>query len=223
MLGEQMLTTKIIELKKLLMAEASLVEKMVSMAFIGLNDDTQACFDDVLVFERRVNQLEVEIGNKCTTTIALHQPAAKDLRTILMIYMINNDLERLGDQAVNIAESVANLSFNPIQGQMTELKEMKNSALKMLKESLDAFTNENTELAHKVCEDDNIVDDYERSITNELIKLMKANPQHIEEYLHIIRIATNLERIADLSTNIAESTIYFVDGIVIKHHQHDDQ
>jgi phosphate transport system protein len=223
MLGEQMLTTKIIELKKLLMAEASLVEKMISMAFIGLGGDTQACFDDVLVFERRVNQLEVEIGNNCTTTIALHQPAAKDLRTILMIYMINNDLERLGDQAVNIAESVVNLSFNPIPAQLPEIKEMKDSALKMLKESLDAFTNENTELAHKVCEDDNIVDDFERSITSDLIRMMKENPQHIEEYLHLLRIAANLERIADLSTNIAESTIYFVDGVVIKHHQHDDQ
>ncbi|HPV15249.1 MAG TPA: phosphate signaling complex protein PhoU [Candidatus Cloacimonadota bacterium] len=217
-----MLTTKIIELKKLLMAEASLVEKMVSMAFMGLSSDTKNCFDDVLVFEKRVNQLEVEIGNKCTTTIALHQPAAKDLRTILMIYMINNDLERLGDQAVNIAESVVDLSLNPIPAQMPEIKEMKESALKMLKESLDAFTNENTELAHKVCEDDSIVDDYERSITAQMIKLMKENPQHIEVYLHIIRIANNLERIADLSTNIAESTIYFVDGIVIKHHQHDD-
>jgi phosphate transport system protein len=217
-----MLTTKIIELKKLLMAEASLVEKMVSMAFMGLNNDTKNCFDDVLVFEKRVNQLEVEIGNKCTTTIALHQPAAKDLRTILMIYMINNDLERLGDQAVNIAESVVNLSFNPVAGQMPELQEMKESALKMLKESLDAFTNENTELAHKVCEDDNIVDDYERSIVHDLIKMMKQNPQHLEEYLHLLRIASNLERIADLSTNIAESTIYFVDGLVIKHHQHDN-
>jgi phosphate transport system protein len=204
------------------MAEASLVEKMVSMAFMGLNNDTKNCFDDVLVFEKRVNQLEVEIGNKCTTTIALHQPAAKDLRTILMIYMINNDLERLGDQAVNIAESVVNLSFNPVAGQMPELQEMKESALKMLKESLDAFTNENTELAHKVCEDDNIVDDYERSIVHDLIKMMKQNPQHLEEYLHLLRIASNLERIADLSTNIAESTIYFVDGLVIKHHQHDN-
>lgn len=218
-----MLNTKIIELKKLLMAEASLVEKMVSMAFMGLNNDTKHCFDDVLVFEKRVNQLDVEISGKCTTAIALHQPAAKDLRTILMIYMINNDLERLGDQAVNIAESVVNLAFNPISDQMAEIEAMKESALKMLKESLDAFTNEDTELAQKVCEDDNIVDDYERSIVNELIKLMKANPQHLEEYLHLLRIASNLERIADLSTNIAESTIYFVDGIVIKHHQHDDQ
>ena len=207
-----MLTTKIIELKKLLMAEASLVEKMVSMAFMGLSSDTKNCFDDVLVFEKRVNQLEVEIGNKCTTTIALHQPAAKDLRTILMIYMINNDLERLGDQAVNIAESVVDLSLNPIPAQMPEIKEMKESALKMLKESLDAFTNENTELAHKVCEDDSIVDDYERSITAQMIKLMKENPQHSEVYLHIIRIANNLERIADLSTNIvkAPSTSWMV-------------
>ncbi len=205
------------------MAEASLVEKMVSMAFQGLNSDTRESFDDVQIFEKRVNQLEIEIENKCTSTIALHQPEAKDLRTILMIYKINNDLERLGDQAVNIAESVINLSFNPVLKQLPELKEMKISTLQMLKESLDAFTNENTDLAKKVCEDDNIVDDFNRSIATHLIVLMKENPQHIEEYLHLLRIAKNLERIADLSTNIAENTTYLVRGKVIKHNYDNPQ
>lgn len=218
-----MLSIKITELKKLLMAEASLVEKMVSMAFQGLNSDTRESFDDVQIFEKRVNQLEIEIENKCTSTIALHQPEAKDLRTILMIYKINNDLERLGDQAVNIAESVINLSFNPVLKQLPELKEMKISTLQMLKESLDAFTNENTDLAKKVCEDDNIVDDFNRSIATHLIALMKENPQHIEEYLHLLRIAKNLERIADLSTNIAENTTYLVRGKVIKHNYDNPQ
>ncbi len=212
-----MLSSKIIELKKLLMAEASLVEKMVSMAFLGLHSETSESFDDVLIFEKRVNQLEIEIEDKCTTTIALHQPEAKDLRTILMIYKINNDLERLGDQAVNIAESVMNLSFNPVLKHLPELKDMKERTLQMLKESLDAFTNENTDLSAKVCEDDSIVDDYNRKITTHLVVLMKENPQYIVEYLHLLRIAKNLERIADLSTNIAENTTYLVRGKVIKH------
>ncbi len=218
-----MLSSKIAELKKLLMAEASLVEKMVSMAFQGLHTDTRESFEDVLIFEKRVNQLEIEIDDKCTTTIALHQPEAKDLRTILMIYKINNDLERLGDQAVNIAESVVNLSFNPVLKQLPELKEMKEKTLQMLKESLDAFTQGNTELSRKVCEDDTVVDDYNRSIALHLISLMKENPQFIEEYLHLLRIAKNLERIADLSTNIAENTTYLVHGKIIKHNYDNPQ
>jgi len=213
-----MLAPKILELKKLLMAEASLVEKMVSMAFHGLYHEYRESFEDVLIFEKRVNQLEIEIDNKCVSLIALNQPEAKDLRTILMIYKINNDLERLGDHTVNIAESVARLSMNPVVNQLPELNEMKEKTLQMLKESLDAFTEESTELSRKVCNDDNVVDDYNRSIAVKLIHLMKENATAIEEYLHLLRIAKNLERIADLSTNIAESTIYIAHGKVIKHH-----
>lgn len=213
-----MLAHKISELKKLLLAEASLVEKMVSLSFQGLYHEYKESFDDVQIFEKRVNQLELEIEDKCTTLLALHQPEAKDLRIILMIYKINNDLERLGDQAINIAESVANLSLNPIIEQLPELNEMQEKTLAMLKSSLDAFTREDTVLCKKVCNDDNVVDDYNRAIAKRLIVLMQKSPTMIEEYLHMLRIAKNLERIADLSTNIAESTIYIAQGKVIKHH-----
>ncbi|PKN78207.1 MAG: phosphate transport system regulatory protein PhoU [Candidatus Cloacimonetes bacterium HGW-Cloacimonetes-1] len=213
-----MLASKILELKKLLMAEASLVEKMVAMAFQGLYTDQNSSFEDVMIFEKRVNQLEVEIENYCTTMIALYQPEAKDLRIILMIYKINNDLERLGDQAVNIAESAQKLALNPILSQLPELVEMKDKTLSMLKCSIDAFTNEDTISARQVCNDDNVVDDYNRFITEHLISLMKDNSSMVEHYLHLLRISKNLERIADLSTNIAESTVYLAQGTVIKHH-----
>ena len=213
-----MLAAKILELKKLLMAEASLVEKMVAMAFQGLYTDQSTTFEGVMVYEKRVNQLEVEIENYCTTLIALYQPEAKDLRIILMIYKINNDLERLGDQAVNIAESAMNLALNPILSQLPELVEMKDKTLSMLKSSIDSFTKEDTVMARQVCNDDNIVDDYNRFITEHLISLMKDNSSMVEHYLHLLRISKNLERIADLSTNIAESTVYLAQGTVIKHH-----
>ena len=213
-----MLAAKIMELKKLLMAEASLVEKMVAMAFQGLYTDQSTTFEGVMVYEKRVNQLEVEIENYCTTLIALYQPEAKDLRIILMIYKINNDLERLGDQAVNIAESAMNLALNPILSQLPELVEMKDKTLSMLKSSIDSFTKEDTVMARQVCNDDNIVDDYNRFITEHLISLMKDNSSMVEHYLHLLRISKNLERIADLSTNIAESTVYLAQGTVIKHH-----
>ncbi|MDP3114989.1 MAG: phosphate signaling complex protein PhoU [Candidatus Cloacimonadaceae bacterium] len=213
-----MLIEKISELKKLLMAEAGLVENMVAMCFTGIKSVSGGSLEDVMVFETRVNQLEIEIENLCTRLIALYQPEAKDLRVILMIYKINNDLERLGDQAVNIAESSSILSGNPILNLIPELMEMKVKALAMLKQSITAFTNEDVELSRQICHDDSIVDDLNRGITAHLIELMKQSPQIIEDFLHVLRIAKNLERIADLSTNIAENTVYLAQGKVIKHH-----
>lgn len=218
-----MIDTKLIELKKLLMAEATLVEKMVSMSIGGLYNSVNDLLVDVLIFEKRVNHIEVELENKCTALIALHQPEAKYLREILMIYKINNDLERLGDQAVNIAESAAHLADQPAVQDLPELITMKDAALKMLKDSLDAFTKEDVEASRQVCNDDNTVDDLNRQIYKHLVKLMKANPNQIENYLHLLRIAKNLERIGDLSTNIAENTIYLAVGSVIKHHAEDTE
>jgi len=213
-----MLAPKILELKNMLMAEASLVEKMVDLSFNGMYSQENSSLEDVLVFEKRVNQLEIEIDELCISLIALHQPEAKDLRLILMIYRINNDLERLGDQAVNIAESAQELAGNPVVNQLPILKNMKEVTLHMLKRSISAFTTEDFDVARQVCNDDNIVDDYNREITKSLIGMIKQTPQVSEQYLNILRISKNLERIADLSTNIAESTVYLAQGKVIKHH-----
>ena len=218
-----MIGTKKQELKQLLMAEATLVEKMVTMAIGGLYKIGSAFKEEVLKFEERVNQIEVEIDGKCVSLIALFQPEAKELREILMIYKINNDLERLGDQAVNIAESAAQLVGNPVILSIPELMEMKDATLKMLKNSLDAFSLEDVEAARKVCDSDNQVDEYNRMIYKHLVQLIKENPQQVDLYLHILRIARNLERIADLSTNIAENTVYLAQGKIIKHHSEDDE
>jgi phosphate transport system protein len=214
-----MLETKIKELKQLLMSEASLVEKMVSMSITGLFNGQSSLLEDVNVFERRVNQIELELDNKCISAIALYQPEAHDLRLILMIIKINNDLERLGDQAVNIAESVEHLVKDPILKKLPELVLMKEAALAMLKDSLEAFDGENAERSLAVCDADDAVDNLNRAIYDHLVLLMKADPNAIERCLHILRIAKNLERIADLSTNIAENTVYLATGKVIKHNQ----
>ena len=164
-----------------------------------------------------MNQIEMEIENKCISLIALQQPEAKDLRHILMIYKINNDIERLGDQAVNIAESTCAVAGKSSIQQVPQLQEMKLAVSKMFRESLEAFNNEDVVLARKVCQSDNKIDDYNREIISHLITLMKHQTPLIQDYLHLMRIARNLERIADLSTNIAENTIYVVQGKVIKH------
>ncbi|HRY84109.1 MAG TPA: phosphate signaling complex protein PhoU [Candidatus Cloacimonadota bacterium] len=213
---------KLKELKGLLMSEASLVEKMISLTINGIYDVGSSFWDEVMTFEQRVNQIELELENKCTTAIALHQPEAKDLRLILMIYKINNDLERLGDQAVNIAESAKHLIGDPVLQELPELKEMTSASMAMLQNSLNAFVNEDVEASQEVCNADNIVDDFNRSIYKHAVVLMKENPQRIDSYMHLLRIARNLERIGDLSTNIAENTIYLSAGRVIKHHLEDE-
>lgn len=214
-----MINSKKMELKQMLMAQAGLVEKMVSMAIGGLFESKAAFVEEVMVFEKRVNEIEMDIESKCTSLIALHQPEAKDLRIILMIYKINNDLERMGDQAVNIAESAAQLVGNPVIVELPELITMKEASLGMLKGSLDAFATEDVAIARKVCNDDSVVDELNRSIYKHLVRLIKEKPQQTDLYLHILRIAKNLERIGDLSTNIAENTIYLADGVSIKHHK----
>lgn len=214
-----MLLPKILELKKKFMEMAALVEKMAGLSFEGIVSGSNNRYNDVMHYEQKVNQLEMEIEDNCIMLMALFHPEAKDLRLILMIYKMINDLERLGDQAVNIAESAAELISSPLIDRLPEIINMKQMALKMLTESIDAFTNEDTETARLVCRQDEIVDSYNRRLTNQLIVQIKENPLQVESYLHMLRISKNLERIADLSTNIAENTIYLVQGRVIKHHQ----
>jgi phosphate transport system protein len=217
-----MLHAKIMEAKQLLMSEASLVEKMVSMSIDGLYNGNEQLLQEVLIFEDRVNQIELELDEICTGIIALHQPEAKNLRLVLMIYRINNDLERLGDQAVNIAESVGHLVRDPVVSSVPELVQMKKYALAMLKNSLDAFAREDLAQSRRVCDADDIVDKLNRKIYKQLVELIKADPNLTERYLHILRIAKNLERIGDLSTNIAEDTVYLSSGEVIKHHMKEE-
>jgi phosphate transport system protein len=212
-----MLTNKITNLKKKILGMASLVEKMVAFSYEGMGSGNVR-FNEVMDFEQRVNSLEMDIEDDCITLMALQHPEAKDLRIILMIYKINNDLERLGDQAVNIAESVNVVAGNPHNADIPELSSMMDVTLKMLHQSITSYTDEDVENARLVCRQDEIVDSYNRRIFNQLVALMKENPLLIEYYLHLLRIAKNLERIADLSTNIAENTVYLVQGRVIKHH-----
>jgi phosphate transport system protein len=216
-----MLADKILELKSKIIEMASIVEKMVSYAFEGIEKGVNR-YKEVMEFEQRVNKLEMEIEDDCIVLMALQHPEAKDLRIILMIYKINNDLERLGDQAFNIAESVAQMTGNPLTSQIPDLISMKDVTLRMLTQSIEAYTNEDVNKARLVCRQDEIVDSYNRHIYNQIVALIKESPLQVEHYMHLLRIAKNLERIADLSTNIGENTVYLVQGRVIKHHQEEN-
>jgi len=214
-----MLNSKIKELKQLLLTEAGWVEKMISLAFDGLYSHNNDLLNIVIGYEDKVNQMDLEIENKCISAIALYQPEAKDLRKIVMILKINNDLERLGDRAVNIAESAMHLMGKPVVSQVSELAQMRDSAFAMLKASLDAFATENAEACSAICEADNRVDELNRAVYHRLVDLIKQDTPLTESCLHLLRVARNLERIADLSTNVAENTVYLAVGKVIKHQQ----
>jgi phosphate transport system protein len=216
-----MLNSKISELKRLLMREAAYVEKMVTNAVDALYQPHENLLQEVLCCEEKVNAIEVDLETRCVAAIALFQPEAKDLRRILMILKINNDLERLGDQAVNIAESAEHLAGQPIPSILPELRSMRDAACKMLRDSLDAFTAEDVDASRMVCDSDQLVDDLNRAIYHRLVDHLKSCPAHPETFLHLLRVAKNIERIGDLSTNIAENTVYMAIGKVIKHNKAD--
>ncbi len=171
--------------------------------------------------EPRANKTEIDLEAECTALIARHQPMAKELRTILMVMGITNDLERIADHSVNIAEAVVDhLNGTPIRPDDDVLK-MFEETIRMVDESIRAFMTEDPALGQKVCESDNTVDDLATRILEDLSASMMSTHAGVPEKLAILKIAGNLERIADLSTNIGEDVIYMTEGRVIKHHQED--
>jgi phosphate transport system protein len=212
-----MIQDKINKLKEKLITAASIVQMMIEKSIVGLTEGYSDKLFEVFRHEKDVNLMEIEIEEMCTNVIALHQPEAKDLRTVLMIYKINNDIERIGDQAVNIAESSQFLIERQILKLTNSLPHMARETIDMIRDSISAFADNDTKLSMQVCERDSIVDKLHENIIHELIGIMINDPKTIERALHLIRISKNLERIADLSTNIAEDTIFMVAGRVIKH------
>ncbi len=217
-----MLEEKIKELKKKLIEEANLTENMLKKSIRGLVDRKKEILREVIEKdEPKVNDLEIELDELCTNLIALYQPEAGNLRTILMVLKMNNDLERIGDLAVNIAESSLYLIERPQVKPLIDIPRMTEEAINMLKNAMDSFINRDVELARAVCEKDPIIDSLRDQILRELITYMTSDPSTIERSIHLIRISRSLERVADLSTNICEDVIFMVEGKIIKHHKNE--
>jgi phosphate transport system protein len=215
-----MLEQEITSLKKRLFEYAGLVENMIDKSIKGLLKKDKGLLDEVAEEdESRANDTEIELDDLCITLIAKYQPTAKDLRIIMMIAQMNNDLERMADLAVNIVESSLFLIERPPVKPLIDIPKMAEIAIKMLKDSIDSFTLEDPKLARSVCERDEIMDDLKDQVFRELITHMMSNPSVIERSMHLIRVSNSLERIADLSTNICEDVIFIVEGKVIKHHK----
>ncbi len=171
--------------------------------------------------EPQANELELELEEEGIALIAQFEPKAKELRTVLMVLGITNDLERLADHAVNIAEAAGDILAHAPVNAATEIPRMAELAIRMMEDSIQAFIAEDVRLARKVCRSDSAVDELADRIRGRLVEEMiaAADPSTIEPSLSVLKIAANLERIADLSTNIGEDVIFMVEGRVIKHHK----
>jgi phosphate transport system protein len=219
-----MIADRIEKLKGIIVDYASLIEGMIDRSVRGLVEKNKEKLISVIEDdELNANEREIEIEEMCVELIAQFQPRAKDLRIVLMILKMNNDLERMGDHSVNIAQSALSLLEFPEIKPLFELPELSEETKRMLNDSIDAFINEDAIKSKEVCERDNVIDNLRNKILKESIDDMIKDPMTIEHNMHLIRITKNLERIADLSTNVCEDVIYVVKGKVIKHHLEEKQ
>jgi phosphate transport system protein len=191
---------------------------MIDLAISLLKKKKENLLGDIYQKEKEVNKLHIEIDEMCLRIIALRQPIAIDLRFIMAAVKINSDLERIGDQAINIAENSSKLHEISDLKSMPDLDNMANISQKMLQDSLKAFINRDVELARAVVLTDDKVDDLKSKIFNDLKILMKNDPSTVLSSLDFILISRNLERTADHATNIAEDVIFMVLGKDIRHH-----
>jgi phosphate transport system protein len=206
------------ELKERLLYMASLVESMINYSIKSLVERKEDLIKEVYNHEDEVNKIQVEIDDKCLKLIALHQPTATDLRFITSAMKINAELERMGDQAENIADASVKLLKEPPLKPLIDTPKMADIVKKMVKDSLDCFVKKDIELAKRVLATDDEVDDLKDQIFRELLTYMLADPKNISRALELILISRHLERIGDHATNIAEDVIFLVAGKDVRHH-----
>ena len=204
-------------LKQTLLAMGALVEDQIRLTMRALVERDDALAKSVIERDREVNAFDVEVDEKCVELLALHQPTAGDLRFLTTAMKIVTDLERIGDQAVNIAQRARELSLEPQLKPYIDLPRMAELAQTMVKESLDAFVARDTALARRVCGEDAAVDALNHQIFRELLTFMMEDPKTIPRAIRLILIARFLERVADHATNIAEMVIFMVDSKMVRH------
>ena len=210
-------------LKTNLIKMGSIAEEAITLSIRALHEHDAELAQKVIEGDERVNALEIEIDDAIVDLLALQQPVAVDLRLILAAQKINNDLERIGDHAVNIAESVGALLRLNAYDSLLEIPQMTTVAQEMLRNALDSFIHQDPRLGRNVLEQDDAIDALNRTMVVEVVELMKKDRNAIDGGLELIRISRNLERVADLATNIAEDVIFITQAKVVKHHAEDKE
>jgi phosphate transport system protein len=204
-------------LQQRLMEMAGIVERLVAQAVQAVLDRDPTAAASIVREDDRVDELEVEVDERVTELLALFQPMATDLRQIIATNKVANDLERVGDHAVNIAKAARRLAdTNPLP-ELRELTEMAGITREMLSDALAAYVSRNSGTARMVCVTDDKVDNLRRSLFRILFTHMLEDPKRIGGALELLLVSQNLERVADLSTNIAEDVVFLVEGRTIKH------
>lgn len=205
-------------LKEQLLRMGGRAEAIVNKAVEALKrrdvELAHAVFED----DRFLDQMEIDVEERCVSLLALQQPMAGDLRFITSALKISNDLERVGDHAVNIAEGAVALAGMPQLKPLVDIPRMADLALAMLREALDAFVHRDSATARRICLRDDDVDDLNRQLFRELVSYMIEDPSTVSRALELIRVAHNLERVADMATNVAEEVVFIAEARIIKHH-----
>jgi phosphate transport system protein len=204
-------------LKGRILTMGGLAEERLRMAVRALVDREHSSIASVIGGDSRIDSLQVEIDQRCFTLIALHQPVAVDLRTVVSVLKISADLERVGDFAVNIGESAQRYFRHPPVKPLIDVPRMAELALKMLHESLDAFVSKDVSLARSVLRQDDWLDALKNQIFRELLTYMLGDQRTIEPAIELILISRHLERVGDHATNIAEDVIFIVEARDIRH------
>ena len=201
-----------------LLEMGGLAEERVRAAVNGLVARDTTLIDRVMRGDEPVNELHIEIDNRCFTLLALYQPMATDLRSIVAAVKINTDLERVGDLAVNIAEAARRYTNHPPVKKLVDIPHMGDIAQAMLRDALDSFVRRDTRLAHQVLNEDDRLDALKTQVFRELLTYMLDDPATVEPALDLILVSRHLERIGDHATNIAEDVIFMVSARDVRHH-----
>jgi phosphate transport system protein len=205
------------ELKTRLLTMGGLAEERLRAAMRALVDRQPDALADVTSGDSRIDDLQIEIDDRCFKLIALYQPVAVDLRTIVSALKINDDLERVGDLVVNLSEAAQRYLLHPPVKPLIDLPRMGELALKMLREALDAFVSKDVRAAQSVLRQDDWLDALKNQIVRELLTFMLGDPQTIEPGVDLILMSRHLERVGDHATNIAEDVIFIVEARDVRH------
>ena len=210
-------------LREQLLRMGGQAEAITKKGIRALERRDPALAEEVFADDHAIDRLEIDVEERCVRLLALQQPMARDLRFITAALKISNDLERVGDHAVNIAGAAKRLASEPPLRSLGDIPRMETLASAMLRDALEAFVRRDTESARALCRRDDEVDQLNRRISHDLLTTMIEDPSTISRLLELILVARNLERIADLATNVAEEVVFISEARIIKHHAEDAQ
>ncbi len=205
------------QLKREILAVGTLVEEAIGKSLRLLADRDPALIDEILHGDATIDEREVEVEEECLKVMALHQPMAADLRFVIAVLKVNNDLERMGDLACNIAKRCRHALMRPDAPKLVDFDALGQTVLGMVHASLEALVHQDAAMAREVCRMDEEVDEVHRANYDLLKRRMREDPDVVEDAVNALTVSRSLERIADLATNVAEDIVFMVDGDVIRH------